>query len=261
MRYLLSLTAVLAVFFSSCTKDAGPVTGGDFKGKLARVKSGTDISSEYFYNTAGQLVHWISYVSTGVKSEDVTRTYSNNKLVREDRLMNYSSSLTTPQYDTSYTIFSYNNNGLLQKTDTYNRNGHVSAASNSYNAQGQLITSELTPGSNGGVGFYIRASYTYDANGNVQTEEYYNGSSAITPVTITTRTTYEYDNKANPYQHTWVMPFGVNRNNITKKTVKNFLLPGQPENVSLITYQGYNADGFPLQHTENGAVFTYEYYR
>ena len=257
MRYLLSLTVVLTVFFSSCTKDPGPLPGGSSKGKLARIIVGNDTTNEFFYNSGGQLVRWVSYIARGIKSSEVVRTYSNNQVVREDRLINFSSSLTTPSYDTSYTLFSYNSNGLLRQSDNHTKSGYVSVAANSYNAQNQLTETVIT--SPGGQ-FYSRVTYAYNAAGNVLTEELYNGSSAAS-ATISSRTTYEYDNKANPYLNIWTMPYGVNPNNITKRTVKNFLQPGQPVTVSVTTYQGYNADGFPLQQTDNGVVFTYQYYQ
>jgi hypothetical protein len=102
--------------------------------------------------------------------------------------------------------------------------------------------------------------YEYDQKGNIIAQESYRyeGTTQI----LGFRTTYEHDDKHNPYINLLVLPYSVNKNNITKHITTNHnLTPGTPVVTTALTvYKSYNSAGLPVEVFEEGAgTFVYEY--
>jgi hypothetical protein len=149
----------------------------------------------------------------------------------------------------------------VNQTKTYSKNGSLSELRSiivpTYDAQGRVISILQSSVDNKPANLY---KYEYDQKGNIVAQESYRyeGGTQI----LGFRTAYEHDDKNNPYINLLVLPFSVNKNNITKHITTNYnLTPGTPVVTTMLTvYKSYNPDGLPVEVFEEGAgTFIYEY--
>ncbi|NCI46872.1 RHS repeat domain-containing protein [Sediminibacterium soli] len=264
----LFLIACIAMLVSSCGKsflEPNDDSQGSRKPVLSRILVGTQVSSEFSYDAKWRLVKITRYMSPGstaIGSETVYRYDDAGRLVKVETAVNISSSSTSPQYVQSYAEMVYDAGNSWKETRNYNLVSgaaqYVSKGVTEYNADGRL--SSVTVFAANSTSPANKSVYRYNSQGNVVSDQFFQYNSGLSGPT--NENFYEYDQQKNPYLGTWVMPFGANVNNITKITSNNYLsAPGAPANpvVTTTTYKTYNASGYPLQLTENGVDYTYEY--
>ena len=248
----------LSILFQGCSKD-----DLSSEAKLFRVYGGGQLQSEYLYNSNGLLSTQTSYFA-GRKSGEVICYYdASSKLVKKETALDFSSSSITPQWSYSYTEYSYSADGRISEEKTYLRQTNVyvlvSKTKPAYNANGRLIIRTLlTPAD---VPARL-TKYQYNSSGNISVQEEYQYNGAIPE--LQRKMSYDdFDTKINPYKDLGasVPPYSINRNNILKITVTDYINnPGTPTtSVNNSVYNEYTRNGLPLKVTENGASFVYEY--
>ena len=259
MKAILFFTIVsISLLFPGCSKDN--LSSG---AKLFRVYGGGQLQSEYLYNSNGLMATQTSYFA-GRKSGEVVCYYdANNKLVKKETTLDFSSSTTTPQWSYSYTEYNYSADGKISEEKNYLKQNNiyvlVSKRKPGYDANGKLTSSTILSPTD--VPFKL-SKFEYNNKGNivVQEEYQYNG----TALELHFKYLYDdHDDKVNPYfgLNSGVPPFLINRNNILQTTLTNYIMtPGTPiTTVNKTIYNSYNSSGLPLKFSENGAEFTYEY--
>jgi hypothetical protein len=178
--------------------------------------------------------------------------------ISEDAI-NISSSLTVPLMDQSYSELSYDSNNKLKETKSYHLNGgayqYMGKSIPDYDAEGRIIAVILYSASNQA---YAKTTYQYNTQNNITAQEFFQYNAGIQGPSF--RSVYEHDNKKNPFQNIWVMPFGTNPNNITKQITTNYVVTPNPSTTtSLTVIKSYNSDGYPTLVNENGVDYVYEY--
>jgi hypothetical protein len=252
---------VFVLLLSSCSKDfdASSVSAGP---KLARILVGGNVNQEFSYDEQGRLVKYTGYLLPGgIKSSESVRYYDNaGKLIKTEDAINISSSLTVPLMDQSYSELSYDSNNKLKETKSYHLNAgtyqYTGKSIPDYDAEGRIIAVTLYSTSNQA---YAKTTYQYNTLNNITAQEFFQYNAGIQGPSL--RSVYEHDNKKNPFQNIWVMPFGANPNNITKQATTNYVaVPANPStNTSLTVIKSYNSDGYPTLVNENGVDYVYEY--
>lgn len=261
MKNAVLLLLPCIVFFTGCSKknsSDGTRSGGT---KLHRVLTEGKLSLEYTYNAGGFVTRQTFYTIGNKKSSETVYSYdASNKLVKTESFIDVSSSSTAQQLAYSYTEYSYGTDARLNEERTFVNNGAQSELRSiitpAYDAAGRIV-SRLQQLNNKPINLY---TYEYNNQGNIIKQETYRYDS--TTRILGFRTTYEHDDKNNPYINLSVMPFSVNRNNIIKSTTTNYnLTPGTPVvTTSETLIKKYNANHLPLEVVEHGTVhFTYEY--
>jgi hypothetical protein len=259
MRFSWLAAVSLCTLLVSCSKDSANSFGG---AKLLRILVGSAVNSEFSYDAGGHLIKYTNYFQPGsaLRASESIRHYDDmGKLVKTENAINISSSTTHEQMDSSYAEFSYGPNNMISETRTFRRingiNGpvrNVSKAINEYDSQNRLIAVTLYDTTNKA---YAKSTYQYNAQDNIVMQELFQYNSS--PQGPTTRYTYEYDSKSNPYKDIWVMPYGANRNNITKQVVTNLITPSTTTGITV--FKSYGSNGYPTLVNENGADYVYEY--
>jgi hypothetical protein len=276
----LLLVVWVSVLFISCVKSPlGPVPGVDTTGAgvvitppagpsadtptgppprplLKKITQAGITSTEFVYNKKWQLVKTIMY-SPGLNTTINVQTYLydyEGTLIRTDNIANMSSSMTVPLYDSSFALLYYNADKRVKESRTYRLvKGKTVFASRlipEYDAQGRTIVAGLYADSTNTTQFNHRNTYEYDSRGNIVKRVYdqFNFNQASSSVS-----TYEYDDKKNPYWGIWVFPWGGSINNVIKIT--------EGSTTSVIRIKAYNALGYPtLVHESNGFDYEYIYY-
>lgn len=260
----MKITAILLLcifLFAGCSKDRNSADNTSGGVKLYRVMSQGKLGQEYAYNTAGYVTRQTFYFSPDKKSSETIYLYdTGNRLIKTESFIDVSSSTSTQQLIHSYTEYKYGTDGKLSEERTYTKNGALSELRSvitpTYDADGRIVSRVQLVDSKP-VNLY---TYKYNARGNITEQESYKYDGNIR--TLGFRMTYEHDNKNNPYINLGVLPFSVNRNNITRATTTNYnITPGNPVvTTSETIYKKYNSHQLPLEVVEHGTVtFTYEY--
>jgi hypothetical protein len=226
------------------------------------VLSGGNISHEYVYNEKGLVTRQTFYGIGGKKAAETTYLYdSNNKLARTESMHDLSSSTMSQLMAYGYTEFRYGTDGRLLEEKIYLKTGPQfefrSKVNLSYDAQGRTISRLLLSSDDKPFNLH---KYEYNNRGNIIVEESYRYEGTTQKLSF--RRSYEHDKENNPYINLGVMPFSVNRNNITKLTMTNYeVTPGTPViSTSETIYKKYNSRRLPVEVVEHGAVtFIYEY--
>jgi hypothetical protein len=262
MKKAFQLLLPCLLIVTACTKDNASNRNNPGGTKLHRVLSGGKVSHEYVYNERGLVTRQTFYGIGDKKSVETTYQYdSDNKLARTESMHDLSSSTLSQLLEYGYTEFKYGTDGRLTEEKIYLKTGpqfeFKSKVNLSYDARGRIISRLLSSPDDKPFNLH---NYEYNNSGNIIVEESYRyeGTTQI----LSFRRSYEHDNENNPYINLGVMPFSVNRNNITKLTMTNYeVTPGTPVITSSETiYKKYNARGLPVEVVEHGTVtFIYEY--
>lgn len=259
MKRIYFIAFIAAIFsITSCSKDDDHTADGPIR--LARVKFNGFVAEEYTYNNNGQLTKLTAYSTPSVKMSETILTYDpSGKLTKTSTAMNISSMATAMNMDLSYDEYAYQNDLVTSKKTFLLKNGsyqQTSSTSFDYDANKRVIAETLSEPAGQP---YLKTTYQYDGNGNATQVEIFTYSNGVPFLSV--RRTYEYDNKLNPPQSAVVLPFSVNKNNITKETASNpNIVPGMPPSVTTISYE-YNGDGYPSKSKINGVERVYEYNR
>jgi hypothetical protein len=263
MRSFLSVCCAVLLLVS-CSKDTAQDSydGGP---QLSRILLGGQVSTAFSYDTRGRLVRTVIYQVGGssvIGSESIRHYNDAGLLVKIESSANISSLMGATRMDLSYAELSYDANKRLIETKNYNlRSGsyqYVGRVIPQYDAAGRTVS--VTNYSPADTTVYNKSSYQYNAQNNVVAEEFYQSMAGIPGPSW--KRTYEYDQYKNPYKDKWVMPYGANRNNITKVSGTTYLtaLGISPGSSSYsIVYKAYNANGYPTLVNENGVDYVYEY--
>ena len=253
----------LMVLSFSCTKKADEIDETNTAGlKLHRVLSEGRLVQEYEYNQDGMVIRQTFYGHGNNKSGETIYFYdANKKLVRTETFSDVSSSTAVQQLSYGYAEYDYDSDGRISRTRTFSKFGaafeQTSIIVPTYDGQGRVISTLQSSVDNKPANLF---KYEYDQRGNIISQESYRYEGSV--LTLGFRTTYEHDDKSNPYLNLLVLPFSVNKNNITKHTTTNYnLTPGTPAVSTMETfYKRYNSAGLPVEVIEKGAgVFLYEY--
>ena len=256
------LFATSMLLFCCTKKTDNPAERDTNSLKLHKVLSGGKVVQEYDYNQDGLVTRQTFYgLGTNKTGETIYIYDSNKKLVKTETFSDVSSSIIAQHLVYGYAEHLYGPDERVRETRTFSKNGAAYELTSiivpTYDAQGQVISTLQSSVDNKPANLY---KYEYDQKGNIVSQELY-GFEGSTP-NLAFRTTYEHDDKNNPYVNLLVLPFSVNKNNITKHTTTNYnLTPGTPVVTSMkTTYKSYNSAGFPVEVFEEGAgTFVYEY--
>jgi hypothetical protein len=264
LRSLLPGLALLLIL-SSCSKDFDAGSTAWSGPKLSRILVNGVVSSDFEYDNKGRLIRYTDYQTssfTGLKISETKKYYDNQgRLIKTEGAFNISSSTMREQMDSGYSDMSYDANNRLIETKNYRIARAVatyaSKAIPDYDAEGRTIAITLYEAVTNRV--YAKYTYQYNALGNIITDEFFQYNAGIPGPSF--RSVYEHDNKQNPYQNIWGLPFGANVNNITKQVVTNYIaVPANPSTTTnLSVFKNYNGDGYPTLVSENGVDYVYEY--
>ena len=218
------------------------------------------LSHEYEYNLNGTIAKQAMYGIQARKFFEVTYFYdSSNKLIKTESYSDVSSSTAAQQLVYSFTDYKYGADGKLSEETAYTKKGNVyefaSKTVFTYNALGRVVSRLQVSIDNKPFNLF---KYEYDGNGNVVVQESYQYD-GTTP-RLGSRSSYQHDNKKNPYFNLSVMPFSVNTNNITRHVFINYdVIPTTTATTETI-YKSYNAAGYPVEVIEYGTnKYIYEY--
>ncbi len=257
--------SVLFILSFSCNKESS-LSGANAKGQLARILLAGNVESEFSYDDSGRLIKYTSYRAVNVVGSGVIRTYDDaGRLTKEASSLNVSSTMTGMQMDESYSDLSYTSANRLAETKIYRKvNGIYQFQSKSipdYDSDGRIITVTLYDTNNV---VFAKRTYAYNAQNNVRVEEFFQYS--VSTQGPTSRSEYSYDDKKNPLEGKWVMPFGVNKNNITVIKGTSYLSQtgvytpaGIGPGTTNTLYKSYTNNGYPAIVNENGVDRVYEY--
>ncbi len=198
------------------------------------------------------------------KNQLVSSDYYWNKTILATDIKTIETSLSQGSFITSANgnkggsiNYEYDSDGLLSKA-TFS---HPEAGSSEYSEftydELNRVASQLLYWNNVETGYI---DYSYDIKGNLTKEVLYN-LSASGAATVSTTTTYSYDNKVNPFRsfNGLSLPgINTNRNNILRETSSIALDTsegGTDTQTTVNTYE-YNMNGYPV--SKNGNV-TYIY--
>jgi len=257
---------ILVLIFFSCKKDNLATTvdsAGSTNLLLSKVLVNNQSAYEYIYNDTLLTEEKSKYNYTlnqyNTKGQLVTTVYYGNDNVLSSDLPTYTTAVNSTVWVTAANgtkggtvTYDYNDNNLLIKT-TYSLTSSSSTeySAFTYDANNRIIRQIMYW--NNVVTGYI--DYSYDSNGNLTKEMLYNQLSTTVAELITT-TTYDFDNKSNPYKSSCksVIP-GIksNKNNITKETYTIHLssdMGGDNVQVTAVSYE-YNDSGFPISKSDN----------
>lgn len=220
------------------------------------------VSHDYEYNSKGMIVKQTMYGTPNKKTAEINYQYdANDRLLKTESYSDVSSSSIAQQLVYSYTEFIYGGNGILSEERTYLKNAtayeFVSKIVPTYDARGRTINRLQMTIDGKPANEY---KFEYNAQGNIVVMEVYHYDGIIPKLNF--RSTYEHDDKKNPYINLSVMPFSVNPNNIVKQTTANYNLTAGPPvmNTDQTVYKRYNSEGYPLEVVEYGTnTYIYEY--
>ena len=266
----LSVTLVLIIFLSSCTKVDYLPTQNDF---LKKIKQGDYIVEEISYNQ--------NNLVSEVNSTLFYRKFHYNekrKLIKEEVAISpntISSSIipgSTHEFVdpkktgiSMYHLYEYdNNNKLIRQLNYIPKDGEDEFRSKStfeYNDNNQISKVLLYNDENEVTQFW---TYLYDSDNNVIEENYY--TYLFIPVGTgpkhLTKTTYQHDSFSNPYkifEQSGNPGINTNKNNIIKtKTINYDPAPGLPAvSESETSYEYNHVTGYPIR-VINGEEFIYD---
>jgi hypothetical protein len=204
--------------------------------------------TRYYYNDKNQLVTADFYVNEALLSID--DKILDSALSRQG-LMNFTNN------NLGGTIrYEYNSSGQLIKT-TLSRPVESTSEKSEYIYTGDRIGREILYWDNK-ISGYI--NYEYDESGNLIKETLYSISSSGLPE-LNTTTSYEFDNKQNPFRTFQILlspGINTNLNNIIKETYTIHSNPGDGADIIQVTTTRYmyNSDGLPIS---KNAVIEYQY--
>ena len=250
------LLSALAVRFGACSRSGGSNDGS----KLHRIMADGKLSHEFEYNLNGTIAKQAMYGIQASKFFEVTYFYdSSNRLVKTESYSDVSSSISAQQLVYHYTDYKYGAEGKLSEETAYTKKGNAyefaSKTILTYDAFGRVVSRLQVSIDNKPFNLF---KYEYDENGNVVVQESYQYD--LNAPRLGSRSTYQHDNKKNPYFNLSVMPFSVNRNNITRHVFTNYnVVPAATVTTETI-YKSYNAAGYPVEVIEYGTNnYIYEY--
>ncbi len=255
------LFPVACMMLFACSKDAGVTNPNNNSPKLARILVGGNVQSEFRYDGNGRLVTNTGYLSLGIRASESKRYYdASGKLVKIENAFNISSAMTVEKMETGYNELSYDTNGRVAEIRTYrSTNGnpqYTTRTVNEYDASGRLVTANSYDAVSGQL--FIKYTYQYNSSDNIVSSDMYQYNTGLQTPNI--HYVYEYDSYANPLKDIWVMPYGANKNNISKQTVTTYSLTAAPvTGTHITTYKSYTANGYPAVVNENGTDYLYEY--
>ncbi|GAA4405808.1 hypothetical protein GCM10023187_24590 [Nibrella viscosa] len=214
-----------------------------------RTNAGVSVTA-YSYNAFGRLLA-IKSGPDQTGSQTLFKWINDRVLRTEQYYTNppWSSSIQTglPLRLMSYTDTEYGSDGLILFTKNYlvqdGKPDYRSYNTHQYDSGGSIVRSNVY-GLDDGLWSYN--TYAYDARGNVTTERYYSTQEGA--IKLISTTTYEYDNKPNPFATTGrnYIIMDRNLNNITRKRyVREFDVPGVPRTTEERWTYTYRADGYP----------------
>lgn len=254
---------ILLIALSSCEKDESEVYNNTDSGLISQVLFDAELTYEYNYNEANQIVEEkskFSYTKYNYEGEKLvfsdyyidTRIFSSNSHVL-DSAMNRKEWVNpiNTEKDSRKSYF-YDNNGKLIKSSV-----HSTICEFSYDDRDR-ITRQSFYRDNEKTGYI---DFVYDENNNVIKRLHYwileSGRSELR-----TTTDYEHDNKLNPYKafNSLMLPGRyTNTNNITKEIYTiHFEVDNTVENVQITeNVYKYNAQGYPISKNE---TVEYKYY-
>jgi hypothetical protein len=246
-------------FFSNCSKDK--VGGSDLK--LSKIYSNGQLQSVFSYNSTGQLTNSIMYGFQSRKMAESNFYYDGSgKLVKKEASFDMASGIN-PVWSYSYTDYTYGLDGRISEEKNYIKQNNAwvlaSKVKPTYDGNGRITISTLYLPNDVAVLF---RKYQYNSKDNIVLQEEYRYNNSVAELQF--KYNYDsFDDKLNPLINmgSAVPPFSVNKNNILKTTVTNYVAtPGSPIVTSSTTvYNAYNNDGLPTKMTESGTEFTFEY--
>lgn len=245
MKKILTTLSVIALVFTSCSKDDSPSEESNSGFLLTKTVETYDDGSTYTTNF----------------------TYNGNKLIKID------------DSDGESETFVYDSNGKLVSgvEKYYNSNTLITGSvSYIYNGQNKLSSIAFSDGLHLDYAYNINGTVTednYDSNGNARTSIYTFLNDNIVSVTESSTglptyvTTFQFDSKNNPFKNVYkpyelfnnYFDFDFNVNNVTSSVYDNDV---NDYRSSTYTYL-YNSNNYPTVRTEttgDGEVITTSYF-
>ena len=270
----LFIPCVLMVLAYSCSKVSS--------GQNDEIEYSTDNEHIKSVSADGTIRHLYLYDAAGKIVEENSSFYFRKYLYDEnDRLVKVESAIDQSMYSstfverrtdlmtsqnsavTSYSLYEYDNKGLLSKIKSYLHEpgkGFDYRSMQTFKYEGSLMAQVNFHDPTGKLTQY--RVYTYDDFGNVVNEKYY--SNVVRPNEFISETSYKYDHYKNPYRIFCILGSPgllMNVHNIIETNSTLYLdVPGTNQySTGKNTYQ-YNNNGYPVKVIENGEnVFTYHY--
>ena len=236
MRYFVLI--IFASTFFSCTKDSA-VNGNGML--LTRVTTGSKTYESFQYNTDGQLsiYKYFGFCETSPMDED-NFMYENKRLKKLGMVTRSLYSSTTATCDpasgiSSENLFEYNVSGQLVKIIRQNSFSELI-----YNSKD--LVEKLVLNGGGLQSFYL---FEYDSRGNITKQTDPQG----------TVTTYNYDDKFNPYylirhRPNLITAYNSSPNNVIRSTSGGYTFTRHFE---------YNRRGLPISVSESTASTIYQF--
>jgi hypothetical protein len=251
------LLSAIVVLFGACSRSGGVSNDGS---KLYRIMSDGKLSHEYEYNLNGTIARQAMYGIQARKFAEVTYFYdASNKLVKTESYSDVSSSISAQQLVYHYSDYKYRADGKLSEETAYTKKGNTyefaSKTLFTYDGLGRVVSRLKVSMDDKPFNLF---KYEYDGNGNVVVQESYQYD-ANSP-RLGSKSTYEHDNKKNPYFNISVIPFSVNTNNITRHFFTNYNVTPTATVTTETIYKSYNAAGYPVEVIEYGTNnYIYQY--
>lgn len=246
-------------------------TGTRLIAEKRKLSDGTEhIIHSYQYNEVGQLVSEVGQrVDQSFVTSKMEYFYNDEGMViRSTSMLDFSSDYLKPLYSYGSSTYEYDAQGRMIRQNAFLKKESDEEPRSyllyEYNASNLLIkhsqfslTDEL-----------IRYStYFYEAGNVVRTSEYEMMDNA-TALTLAHESTFEYDDKRNPYKEMYkgilLNARWMSSNNLKKSVSTHYVYASNPKGdrtTSSTNYKQYNADRFPVSISEgNGSelIFVYE---
>jgi hypothetical protein len=262
-RLLFAPLLILLLFACKRNNDVTvPPVGGP---QLARIRAADGfVQTEFTYDAEGRLVNQKTFSRTRKTPDEITYAYD-----RQGRLENIETSTLSylscaacegPAMKFTQT-FEYDGSGRVARTKNLNEAGFVASEwSYEYDGSGRIVRQSSFFASINRAGRYD--TFAYDGRGNIIKTESFSEDG-----TLTNRTTYQYDDRPNPFRGVYLgIQAAIFRspNNIVREKYEYFgILNGMmlSPNYDKATRFIYDpASGYPVRaEYENGSVSLFEY--
>jgi len=235
--------------------------------KRKRIDGTEYINHSYQYDEAGQLLSEVGQREDQSFITFKTEYFYNDQsqVIRSTSMFDVSSDYLKPYYTYGSSTYEYDAQGRMIKQNAFLKRGGDEEPTSymlyEYNASNLVKSSQFSL-----TDELIRyTTYSYDNAGNViRTFEYERMTNAAA-LTLAHESTFEYDDKRNPYKEMYkgilLNARWMSSSNLKKSMSTHYVSnPKGDRTTSSTNYKQYNADGFPIAISEGiGIELMFEY--